>query len=339
MPRRAPEPGILATGPGHLTPAGTPSHAHTPLRYSARAARGRLRSRHRERRGIPALAHVRRARSRRALRRRRGAPVVSRCDARAVAQPHRRRHLHLRRRAAPGRVDRAGSPPRSARSRRLARLRGDRQGAEPRHPHERDRAADRLPVAHRDRDHLHARRDRTHADGQSHERESGCRTVGHGPAPVPGGRGRPRGRLDARPAGSRGARRHARPAQPDRPASGGRRRPGALRLPGAAADRHRRDRPRLHRPRPRRRRARDGAPHGRDRLGSRDGVGCRLPVGAGPHLRQGRRQARPSHGARRRADDVRSRRVQRERVRLRHGTHRAGAGESATASWRIAAIR
>ena len=34
------------------------SHAHTPVRYPARAARGRLRSRHRERRGVPALAHL-----------------------------------------------------------------------------------------------------------------------------------------------------------------------------------------------------------------------------------------------------------------------------------------
>ena len=107
--RAALEPGILSTGPGLLTlPRAHLSHAHTPLRYSARAARGRLRSRHRERRGLPALAHLRRTRPHRALRRRRGAPVVSRRDARTLAEPHRRRPLHLR----GSRSDRSPSPSR-----------------------------------------------------------------------------------------------------------------------------------------------------------------------------------------------------------------------------------
>ena len=81
------------------------------------------------------------------------------------------------------------------------------------------------------------------------QRESGCRSLGHRPAPVPGGGRGARRRLDPRPAGRRGARGHARPADPDRAASGRRRRPGALRLPRGAADRRGRDRPRVHRAR------------------------------------------------------------------------------------------
>ena len=64
----------------------------------------------------------------------------------------------------------------------------------------------------------------------------------------------------------------------------------------------------------------------RRRLGSRDGVGCRVPVGADPHVRQGRGQARPPDGAGRRADDVRAGCVQRRLVRLRRRPDRARTG-------------
>ena len=116
---------------------------------------------------------------------------------------------------------------------------------------------------------------------------------------------------------------------------------GALRLPRPAPDRRRGDRPRLHRPRARCRRSGDGAADGCRGHRCRDGLGCRVPVGADPHRGPAGRSgsAGPPCGPRGRADDLRAGRVQRRIVRLRCGTDRARArGRRPTASWRIAAL-
>ena len=123
------------------------------------------------------------------------------------------------RRRAPGRAHRAGAPPRAARPRGLARLRRRSTRARATSRCRRRSSRRRLPVAHRDRDDVLARRRRAHADGDGDQRESGCRPLGHRPAPVPGGGGRARRRLDPRPARGRGARGHPRPPQPDRAAT------------------------------------------------------------------------------------------------------------------------
>ena len=220
--RAALEPGVLPTGPGPLIPLEHASQARTPLRHSARAARGRLRSGHRERRCLAALADLRRTRPVVPFDADEVRPSLPRRDARAVAEPHRRRAAT---RSAASSVRSPLTEP--ARHHALHGLLGwlDFEPID-----KGSTTTSRSPATIEPQTGYPWRvvvettfsldADGLHPDGDGDQRESGCRALGHRTASVPGGRRGARRRLDPRPARSRGARGHARPAEPDRAAPG-----------------------------------------------------------------------------------------------------------------------